>query len=237
MKNIALQLYSVIADFNRDPYQTLKRVAAIGYRYVEFAGYGGKDAKTLAAWLSEFGLSAASAHLQLPNLEEEIEILKALGAKNAAIPAAAMENYDQLTAFCNLAKEKGKTLQDAGMTLSYHNHNFEFQKHGEKYFLDILYDTVPPDLLHPQLDYFWVAKGGASPLEYAKKYAGRAVSLHVKQMDKNGACCDVGSGVIDYGEILALQKKDAMAIVELEATDDVWRDAEKSFVYLNNLNL
>lgn len=54
MKNIALQLYSVIADFNRDPYQTLKRVAAIGYRYVEFAGYGGKDAKTLAAWLSEF---------------------------------------------------------------------------------------------------------------------------------------------------------------------------------------
>ena len=237
MKNVALQLYSVIADFNRDPYETLKRVAGIGYRYVEFAGYGGKDAKTLAGWLCELGLSAASVHLQLPNLDEEMEIMKALGAKNAAIPAAAMETYDQLAAFCQQAKEKGEKLKDAGMTLSYHNHNFEFQKHDGRYFLDILYDAVPPELLHPQLDYFWVAKGGADPVEYAKKYAGRAVSLHVKQMDKNGACCDVGSGVIDYGAVLALQKKDAVAIVELEATDDVWRDAEKSFTYLDNLNL
>ena len=63
---VALQLYTVRDETERDFAGTLRRVAEIGYPAVEFAGYGGLDATQMQSLLSETGLSAASTHVAFP---------------------------------------------------------------------------------------------------------------------------------------------------------------------------
>ena len=66
------------------------------------------------------------------------------------------------------------------MQMLYHNHDFEFMKLDGKYALDILYETVPADLLKTELDVCWVNVGGEEPAAYLRKYAGRAPVVHLK---------------------------------------------------------
>ena len=56
MKKVGLQLYSVGGDMARSVPETLKRVAELGYKQVEFAGYFGVDAKEMKRMLDEYGL-------------------------------------------------------------------------------------------------------------------------------------------------------------------------------------
>ena len=73
-----------------------------------------------------------------------------------------------------------KAAKKAGIQLLYHNHDFEFMKLGGKYALDILYETVPEDLLKTELDTCWVNVGGEDPSKYLLKYSGRAPVVHLK---------------------------------------------------------
>jgi sugar phosphate isomerase/epimerase len=66
------------------------------------------------------------------------------------------------------------------MTRLYHNHDFEFEKIDGKYALEVLYDTVPADLLQTELDTCWVRVGGEEPAAYVRKYTGRAPVVHLK---------------------------------------------------------
>jgi sugar phosphate isomerase/epimerase len=113
------------------------------------------------------------------------------------------------------------------LQLLYHNHDFEFLKIDGKYALDILYDTVPADLLQTELDTCWVRVGGEDPSAYIRKYTGRAPVVHLKdyfgEKSENmyaliGIESDeaakpskfefrpVGSGVQDFPSILAASK-------------------------------
>src|SRR5580765_6012395 len=51
-----LQLYSVRNECAKDLVGTVTAVAKMGYRAVEFAGYHGRDAKTLRKLLDDVGL-------------------------------------------------------------------------------------------------------------------------------------------------------------------------------------
>ena len=85
-------------------------------------------------------------------------------------------------------KKIGKVCKEKGLTLLYHNHDFEFEKdiNGE-YVLDLLYKEVSSDLLQTEIDTCWVNVGGENPSEYVRKYANRAPVVHLKDFfgDKN----------------------------------------------------
>ena len=68
-----------------------------------------------------------------------------------------------------------------------------------KYALDILYDTVPADLLQTELDTCWVNVGGEVPADYIKKYTGRSPVVHLK--DFTGEKSD------DMYELIGIEKK------------------------------
>src|SRR5450755_2332143 len=65
---IGLQLYTVREALERNFEATLARVAAIGYREVEFAGYFGRSASEVRSSLRQTGLMAPSAHVPLEAL-------------------------------------------------------------------------------------------------------------------------------------------------------------------------
>ncbi|MGN6812570.1 MAG: sugar phosphate isomerase/epimerase, partial [Thermomicrobiales bacterium] len=61
-EQIALQLYTVRAETARDFAGTLRALGAMGYRAVEFAGFGNLSAGELRAVLDEAGMRAMGAH-------------------------------------------------------------------------------------------------------------------------------------------------------------------------------
>src|SRR5207244_1411585 len=69
LDRIGLQLYTVRGALERDFEGTLDRVAAIGYREVEFAGYYGKTPHEVWVALEKRGLAAPSAHVPFETLK------------------------------------------------------------------------------------------------------------------------------------------------------------------------
>lgn len=184
---VGLQLYSVRDEMEKDMDKTLAAVKAMGYDYVEFAGYFGKSAEEVKALLDKHGLTCISVH-QAPQLffdegQKAVDYLKVIGAKYCAVPWYEESKLAGSPEWENTVKnftELGKLLKENGIKLMYHNHEFEFKKHEGKYLIDHIYDSIDADLINPELDVCWVKYGGESPTDYIRKYKGRVTVLHLK---------------------------------------------------------
>lgn len=188
MKPIAIQLYSVREEAEKDVVGTLNALKEYGYDGVEFAGLYGKTPEEMKALVESIGLTPISAHVSLPQLladtDNVINTYKTVGCKHIVIPWLGVndrpggENYP---ATREALIKIGEKMRDAGMSLNYHNHEFEFipLENGELGF-DNLYDSIPADLLKMQMDTCWVSVAGQDPLHYLEKYANRCPLLHLK---------------------------------------------------------
>ena len=184
---IGIQLYSVRDDMAADFEGTLRKIKAMGYDGVEFAGIFGKDPKEIKSMCSEIGLVPVSAHVPFVDMMKDpegvISAYKEIGCEQVVIPYLTPEFRPGAERFSEViegAKVLGEVCKKLGMTLAYHNHDFEFTKIDGEYALDILYKEVSPDLLQTQLDTCWVNVGGEDPAEYIRKYSGRTLTVHLK---------------------------------------------------------
>lgn len=183
---IALQLYSVRDEMAADFEGTLKKVKALGYDGVEFAGLFGKTAAEIKKMCAEIGLTPISAHVPFADMIADPDLLKTyaeIGCEFVVIPYLTEEyrpGADRFGEVIEGARLLGEKANALGMKLCYHNHDFEFVKLDGEYALDILYKEVPAELLETQLDTCWVNVGGENPAEYVRKYAGRVNILHLK---------------------------------------------------------
>ncbi len=189
----ALQLYSVRDDMAADFEGTIRKVKEMGYDGVEFAGLFGKSAKEVKELLWEVGLVPLAAHVPYYDmLEDPVSSLSPYaetGCEYVAVPYLTEECRPGTDGFASTVegvRKIGEAAKALGLQLLYHNHDFEFIKLDGKYALDILYDTVPADLLKTELDTCWVNIGGENPASYIEKYAGRAPVVHLKDFYSSG---------------------------------------------------
>lgn len=194
---IGLQLYTVATEMEKDMPGTLRKVKEMGYDYVEFAGYFGHTAEEVRALCDEIGLTIVSVHQKhdvfMTEPEDAVAYLKTLGVKYCAVPwvsrTAWAENYAGLIA------ELSKTsdiLKEAGISLLYHNHEFELlDKIDGEFILDKMCKALGRDKIVPELDVCWVHYAGQRPEEYIKKYAYMKV-LHLKDF----VCDNLGAGPV-----------------------------------------
>lgn len=184
---IALQLYSVRDELAADFEGTLKAVKEMGYDGVEFAGLCGLAAAEVRALCEKNGLVPISAHVPYADMVADadgvISTYKEIGCKYIVIPYLTPEYRPGEELFGEVietAKSVGAKATENGLTLLYHNHDFEFVKLDGEYALDILYKEVPASSLQTELDMCWVNVGGEKPDDYLRKYAGRAPVVHLK---------------------------------------------------------
>ncbi len=191
--SVGIQLYTLRDALAADFEGTLAKVAEMGYEGVEFAGLYGKSAQEIKALCAKYNLVPVSAHVPLAEMRKDMDAsmktYSEIGLKYVAIPYLPEEdrpeNRDvedilkEFTALCEKAKEYG-------MTMLYHNHDFEFIKIDGEYFLDLLYRRIPSDLLLPEIDTCWVNVAGEDPSDYLKKYAGKTPVVHLKDFFKKG---------------------------------------------------
>ncbi len=173
-------------DMKADFEGTLKKVKEMGYDGVEFAGLHGNSFEDVKAWCEKYGLNPISAHVSIDDMLSDQNLLKnyaKLGCKFMVIPSIVSkyrpdgEAFDEFVEIC---KELGKKCNALGMKLCYHNHDFELNFVGEKRGLDIMFESIPSELLETELDTCWLNVGGVDPSEYVRKYTGRANIVHLK---------------------------------------------------------
>ena len=192
LKEVGLQLYSLHEYTEKDFCGTVEKVAQMGYKGVEFAGYGGLKPEQVVKLLKDNGLTAYGSHIGgLPKtdaeLDAEIEMNLAVGSKYLICPWQDMETRDDALRFAEVMNRTADRLRPHGLRLGYHNHDFEFVKMEDgQWSYDVMFAAIPHDNLMPELDTCWcdVATGDAPG--FIKKYSGRIPVIHLKDYIKKG---------------------------------------------------
>ena len=208
----ALQLYTVRDHMGQDAAATLKRVKEIGYDYVELAGTGGLSFAEFKAVLDDVGLTAIATHVGFDdatkNVDQLIETARLFGMEHVVVPGIDRALTPDKQGWINCGKAMdagGAKLREAGVRLSYHNHNHEFEQFDGQYILDIFLGAAQPENLASELDTYWVKFGGADPVAQINKLKGRCPLLHIKDMTPGDdpTFAEVGRGIIDWAPVFA----------------------------------
>ncbi|MDX5474011.1 MAG: sugar phosphate isomerase/epimerase [Bacillaceae bacterium] len=210
---IAVQLYTLREEMEKDFAGTLKKVAELGFDGVELAGYAGVSVTEVKSLLDQFGLQAPSSHVSLEELEENldkvIEEQKILGTQYIVIPYIKPEeqNEERYLSLISFLKQAVVTCKEQGFTLCYHNHDFELEKlsDGRKALEAIMDDTS----ISAEFDVYWLTKAGENPAEWLSRYNGRTPLVHLKDMtlDDEKFFAELGTGGVDMESILQIGEK------------------------------
>ena len=260
IKAVGLQLYTVRSAMKTDVDGTVAKVAQVGYKEVEFAGYFDHSPKDVRALLDKNGLTSPSTHVGYDIVEkkwaEQIEISHTIGHQYIVCPwiDEKQRTADGMKRAADLFEKAGEESAKAGIQFAYHNHTFEFQK------LAGLEGKVPYDLILAtdpkyvklELDLCWASVAGQDPVGLFEKHPGRFPLVHVKDMKQlpkgeEAATAspdqvmpnmtEVGGGVIDFKRIFAHSEKAGIKhyFVEHDFPKDPWESISKSNTYLHNL--
>ena len=247
---ISIQIYSLrnLGDLATQ----LDAVAAAGYRHVELTGSQLDDAAATRVALEARGLQASSSHVSMAALRERptqvLAACKSLGFTQLFMPAVPPAERDSDGDYwLALGQELGalaRRFAEEGIALGYHNHDWELQpKAGGANALERLFQGAEGSPLSWQMDVAWLARGGADPLLWMKREAGRIVSLHAKDLAPKGekldedGWADVGTGTLDW-PTLARAGRDAGAqwlVAEHDKPSDPVRFARNSQAFLSRL--
>lgn len=236
-ERLGLQLYSVRDDMQKDPSGTLKKLSAIGYRYVEhanyvdgkFYGYTPEDFKKV---LSDLNLNMISGHCVMTMKhwddttndvtdawKKTVEDAATVGQKYVVSPwmdEAARTDMDLLKKFMLMFNKSGELCKAHGMKFGYHNHDFEFTtKIGDGNLYDYIIKNTDPNLVAQQMDIGNMYGAGGRALEILKKYPGRFELMHVKDEIKaaKGELAEpyestvLGKGIVGTKEIVDYARK------------------------------
>jgi sugar phosphate isomerase/epimerase len=196
---------------------TLKKAVEFGFTEIEGGNDFASSPKEFLAYCTEIGIKAIASGTSLDPLMKEpqkyFDQFNELKLKYAVVYWPWMGGgpfkLDDCKKSAEMLNELGAKASATGLKLLWHNHNKEFQAMEEGLPFDYLMANTDPKLVNCEMDIYWVKKGGADPLEFLKKYAGRIQILHVKDMaagtEQDFIC--PGRGIIDFAPIFAEAKK------------------------------
>ena len=238
----AVQMYSLRSYVAENGLRAgLEKVAEIGYKGVEFAGFFGNSAEDVRSWLDELGLEAYSTHTGIKELAPEtiqatVAYHKAIGCDLIIIPGASMKTREELDAVIATMNFAQPIVEAAGMKLAFHNHYKEFIT--TDYGAIIMDEFLAKTAINLQIDTFWAFYAGKDPVALMEELKDRIVSIHLKDglSDKTGKSLGEGEAPVEK----VLDKAIAMGlpvVVESESEDPTGPDeVGRCFAFLKTLN-
>lgn len=250
-KDVFLQLYSLRTDIAKDFYNTLDKVAKMGYTGVEAANYA--DGKFYGLTPEQFKreienrkMIVLSSHVG-KGLNEDVSTTNwdevwrwwdeaILAHKNAGMKYVVtpwmpkVKRLSDLKVYCEYYNKIGEKCNAAGLRFGYHNHSFEFEKVENEIMYDYMLKNTDPQKVFFQMDVYWVVRGGQSPVDYFNKYPGRFELLHLKDHRELGQ-----SGMVGFDAIFNNVSKAGTKhfVVEVENyTVEPFKSVEESIKYL-----
>ncbi|MGQ9683556.1 MAG: sugar phosphate isomerase/epimerase family protein, partial [Anaerolineae bacterium] len=197
----------------RDLGETLHKVRAMGYRAVQLSAIAPLPPVQVKSLLDEAGVVACNTHTAWERLQQDLPAVIAehrlWGCRHVAVGSMPQEyrrdGAEGYRRFAREASEVGRRLCEAGLTFSYHNHSFEFERFGDRTGLDILLQESDPRYLQAELDTYWIQHGGGDPAAWIARVKGRMPVVHLKDMVIAGgeqAMAEIGEGNLNWPAIL-----------------------------------
>ena len=265
IEKVGVQLYTVRDEMKTDFAGTIAKVASIGYKEVEFAGYFNHSPSEVRAILDKNGLTAPSCHVGYDVVEkkwpETIEAAQTIGHSFIVCPwideklRKSSGGWKQVAEFFNKA---GETSKKGGIQFGYHNHTFEFVPDaglGGKLPYDFLLENTNPNFVKMEMDLCWITVAGQDPVSYFSRFPGRFPLVHVKDVKaipkatpgktdeflntdfEKREMTEPGSGVIDWKRIFSHADEAGIQhyFVEHDAPNDPFASITISYKYLSTL--
>ena len=230
MKLLAAIGYKEIETFGPYPFsaesaqQRWKTVSAsLNFKGSGYFGLTPRDVKSI---LDGSGLTSPSMHTDLDSLRTRLEPMAdaahVLGQRYVvlpAIPAEARQNLDGYRRMADEFNRIGTRAAALGLRFVYHNHGYGLVPLDGRIPFEVVAEGTDAAVVDLQMDVYWTTAGGADPVAYLKRFAGRYSSIHIKDMAKrvrfagDGGdaaqwielfpyIADAGTGVIDLAAIL-----------------------------------
>lgn len=202
------------------PYETLRKIADIGYRAVEISQIPMNEANVaeLERAKTELGIEYAALSAQLEgekgatpyplavDVERAVADCRRLGTSMLRIgmlPMRELSSEATILDYAKRAEKAAQALEAEGISLYYHNHHVEFAKMGGRHVLDLLAAEAPSMGL--EIDVHWVQRGGLDPVRTLEKYAGRTAMVHLKDY-RIGALSEEGVAAHESGNHAVFQR-------------------------------
>ncbi len=242
MNTVAVQLYSVRELLQQDFEGTIRRLSDIGYQAVETASIYGESPQQARELFDELGIRVCAAHINFPlsdSLNKVLDTLGVLGCDTLVCPGLRpyFQDIDGIQRACDLLNETHAAIQSAGLSLAYHNHDFELQTTAGQYGLLHLLAGLDESIML-EVDVYWLQVAGVHVLDVLDSLGGRVKLLHLKDGSGNrdAAMTALGTGVMDIPAVVA-HSSAAWHIVEIDRCDtDMLTALEQSYRYLEGLN-
>jgi len=252
-EDIGIQLWSVRTDMKENPKATIEALGAMGYDFVETAGYAnGKfydmEPEAFKQLVEDNGMKFLGSHCNqhladsvdwntlMPFWDECIAAHKSVGAEYIVVPSMSKYAYSSLEGLkkhCDYFNAIGEKCNEAGIRFGYHNHAGEFKKLEGEIIYDFMLKNTDPEKVMFQIDLYWINKGKADAEAYFDKHPGRFESFHIKDNMELGE-----SGNMDFPVLLELRTKAGAKyhVVEVEKYNFTpLESVKKSLEYLQEI--
>ncbi|MGD9496515.1 MAG: sugar phosphate isomerase/epimerase family protein [Armatimonadota bacterium] len=213
---IAAQMYTVrhACHTAEGLAQSLQRIADIGYESVQLSGHGSEiTPEQIKSAADAAGIAICATHIPYERMRDDLDGVVAehelygcrypgIGGLPAAYREAGASGY---SSFAREASAVARRMAERGLIFVYHNHSFELEKFGDRTGLQILYEDSDPEYFMSELDTYWLQHGGACPVVWINRLAGRAPVIHFKDMAMRGReqlFAEIGEGNLCWPEII-----------------------------------
>lgn len=247
---LSIQLYSLRSLDGLEA--QLDAASRAGYQAVELVEEQIADPRDIRANLDVRGLSAPSVHVSLTTLRDRpgeiVAGARMAGAKFLVVSAPPFgEGGSAQLGWRALGRELGglaARLIDAGLTLCYHNHDWELTPLDDGSLpLDLLLQEGAEGGLAWQADIGWLARSGCEPADWLRRYRDRICSVHVKDLAPEGKAkaedgwTDIGQGTLDWPDLWprCIESGASLMVAEHDKPSDPSGFARRSYVTMEKL--
>lgn len=226
--------------------ESIKKVADIGYKYVQISGTCAYDPMWLKENLDASGLKCVITHNPADRLINEPQKLaeenSVFGCDYVGLGGYGFKSSDSNQDYDNYIrqyKKTAETLKRCGKLFMHHNHAYEFQKINGKVILDLLSNDFSADELGFTLDTYWVQYGGGNPAEWIERLSGRVPCIHLKDYAYDQKMAVIGEGNINFDKVFEKAEKAGTKYMLVEQDEcygeDPFECLKRSYEYLKSV--
>jgi sugar phosphate isomerase/epimerase len=213
------------------------------FRAIHDAGFGQvelypiaykRPAAELKTMVGDAGLACVSGHFDYTGRAASVEYAHGLGLKYLVCPMLPEDQKLSLDGFKKAAEHFsgwGEEARKAGIQFAFHNHDYEFKPIDGSNGWTVLMQGTDASLVKLEFDMFWLTTAGQNPAEMLRRYADRAVLVHLKDRVKGAPesfvvsekatsyCTELGKGTIDWPGLLRQAKAQGIRYAYLDQDD------------------
>ena len=220
--DVGLNIFSVRNLIKTEPdfLKTAILLKEMGYDYMQYSSEY-YDPQIIARVIKQSGLPVYLTHVPLERILNDTDVLmkehESFSCFNIGLGAIPPKQVFDETEFKRIIEKlnvSAKKMKENGFSFFYHNHHFDFYRHGNMTALQYMADNAP--YINFTLDTYWMQFGGVDICNTIKNLCGRICCVHLKdykliwddtEENFKPVFAPVGDGTIDFHKVVTTMRE------------------------------